>query len=62
MLPQQHPIQRFAGGNLFVAGLGREQLVEQVIDHGVGDACIVFAALDPDLAGMEVLPLLKAWA
>lgn len=62
MLPQQHPVQRLAGGDLCIAGLGGEQLFEQMVDQRVGDACVILAALDPDLAGMEILPLFQARA
>ena len=62
MLPQEHSVQGAAGGQLFFASLGGQQLFQQVIDNGVGDARVVLAALDCGLAGVEVLPLLKAGA
>ncbi|MNO88406.1 hypothetical protein D3C76_798550 [compost metagenome] len=62
VLPQQYPVEGLAGGDLFVTALGREQLIEQMIDHRIGDARVVLAALDPDLAGVKILPLLEARA
>ena len=62
MLPQQNAIQRPACRQLFFACLGCQQSFEQLIDHRVRHACIVLAAFDIGLAGMEVLPLLKAGA
>jgi hypothetical protein len=62
VLPEQHAVQGRAGGDLFIAGLRGEQLFEQVVDHRVGDAGVVLAALDRGLAGMEVLPLFEAGA
>ncbi len=40
--------------------MGAEQAVEHGVDHRVGDARVILAALDLHLAGVEVLPLFQA--
>ncbi len=50
VLSQQHAVQRSRSRDLFIAGLRAEQFVQQGVDHRVGNAGVVLAAVDRGLA------------
>src|SRR5690606_22246339 len=62
VVPQQYAVNGAGCGNLFLARLGGNQFLKQLVDDWIGDPCIVPASLDIHLARMKVEPLFQARA